>query len=39
MLSLGNAFGHDELREFDTRVRRGLALADDDPRGRPTCAS
>ena len=31
MLSLGNAFGHDELREFDTRVRRGLELADDDP--------
>ncbi len=31
MLSLGNAFGHDELREFDTRVRRGLGLADDDP--------
>ncbi|HEX6139210.1 MAG TPA: NAD-dependent DNA ligase LigA, partial [Candidatus Limnocylindria bacterium] len=31
MLSLGNAFGHDELREFDARVRRGLGLADDDP--------
>jgi DNA ligase (NAD+) len=31
MLSLGNAFGHDELREFDTRVRRGLGLADTDP--------
>jgi DNA ligase (NAD+) len=31
MLSLGNAFGHDELREFDARVRRGLALADDAP--------
>jgi DNA ligase (NAD+) len=31
MLSLGNAFGHDELREFDTRVRRGLALTDADP--------
>ena len=28
MLSLGNAFGHDELREFDARVRRGLGLAD-----------
>ena len=28
MLSLGNAFGHDELREFDTRVRRGLGLTD-----------
>jgi DNA ligase (NAD+) len=24
MLSLGNAFTHDELREFDARVRRGL---------------
>jgi len=31
MLSLGNAFGHDELREFDGRVRRGLGLADGDP--------
>jgi DNA ligase (NAD+) len=31
MLSLGNAFGHDELREFDVRVRRGLELAADDP--------
>jgi DNA ligase (NAD+) len=31
MLSLGNAFGHDELREFDTRVRRGLGLGDEDP--------
>jgi DNA ligase (NAD+) len=31
MLSLGNAFGHDELREFDARVRRGLGLGDDDP--------
>ena len=31
MLSLGNAFGHDELREFDTRVRRGLGLAEGDP--------
>jgi DNA ligase (NAD+) len=30
MLSLGNAFGHDELREFDARVRRGLGLADGD---------
>ncbi|OGO58306.1 MAG: hypothetical protein A2V85_16605 [Chloroflexi bacterium RBG_16_72_14] len=26
MLSLANAFSHDELRAFDTRVRRGLAL-------------
>ena len=31
MLSLGNVFGHDELREFDARVRRGLGLADGDP--------
>ncbi|MGH2455381.1 MAG: NAD-dependent DNA ligase LigA [Candidatus Limnocylindria bacterium] len=31
MLSLGNAFGHDELREFDVRVRRGLGLTDADP--------
>src|SRR4029079_8979040 len=27
MLSLSNAFSHDELRVFDTRVRRGLGLA------------
>jgi DNA ligase (NAD+) len=26
MLSLGNAFSHDELRAFDTRVRRTLGL-------------
>ncbi|MDQ3128351.1 MAG: NAD-dependent DNA ligase LigA [Chloroflexota bacterium] len=26
MLSLSNAFSHDELRGFDTRVRRGLGL-------------
>jgi DNA ligase (NAD+) len=26
MLSLANAFGHDELRAFDARVRRGLGL-------------
>ena len=31
MLSLGNVFGHDELREFDARVRRGLGLANGDP--------
>jgi DNA ligase (NAD+) len=31
MLSLGNAFGHDDLREFDTRVRRGLGRGQDDP--------
>ena len=30
MLSLGNAFGHDELREFDARVRRGLGLGEAD---------
>jgi DNA ligase (NAD+) len=27
MLSLANAFNHDELRAFDARVRRGLGLA------------
>ncbi|HEX7225242.1 MAG TPA: NAD-dependent DNA ligase LigA, partial [Candidatus Limnocylindria bacterium] len=31
MLSLGNVFSADELREWDTRVRRGLDRADDDP--------
>lgn len=31
MLSLGNAFGHDELREFDARVRKGLGLGPEDP--------
>ena len=31
MLSLGNVFGADELREFDTRVRRGLGRGADDP--------
>ena len=30
MLSLGNAFGHDELREFDARVRKGLGRGPDD---------
>jgi DNA ligase (NAD+) len=30
MLSLGNAFSHDELRAFDARVRRLLGLADDE---------
>ncbi len=30
MLSLGNAFGADELREFDARVRRGLGRTDED---------
>jgi hypothetical protein len=38
MLSLGNAFTHDELRAFDARVRRGLAyrLRRTPPR---TCAT
>ncbi|MGH2799759.1 MAG: NAD-dependent DNA ligase LigA, partial [Thermoleophilaceae bacterium] len=31
MLSLGNAFGEDELRDFDARVRRGLGLGVGDP--------
>jgi DNA ligase (NAD+) len=30
MLSLGNAFGHDELREFDARVRKGLGRSSED---------
>ncbi len=30
MLSLANAFDHDELRAFDARVRKGLGLADGD---------
>jgi DNA ligase (NAD+) len=30
MLSLSNAFSADELRAFDTRVRRGLGLGPDD---------
>lgn len=29
MLSLDNAFGHDELREFDKRVKRGLETEED----------
>jgi DNA ligase (NAD+) len=37
MLSLGNAFGHDDLREFDTRVRRGLGRGSDDPPVRYVC--
>lgn len=31
MLSLDNAYTEEELREFDGRVRRGLALPDDAP--------
>ncbi|MGH7730078.1 MAG: NAD-dependent DNA ligase LigA, partial [Candidatus Eiseniibacteriota bacterium] len=31
MLSLANAFGADELSEFDRRVRRSLGLTDADP--------
>ena len=30
MLSLANAFDHDELRAFDARVRKGLGLAEGD---------
>ena len=30
MLSLSNAFDSDELRAFDARVRKGLALAEED---------
>jgi DNA ligase (NAD+) len=37
MLSLGNAFGHDELREFDARVRRGLGLGEADPGVQYVC--
>ncbi|TMB54388.1 MAG: NAD-dependent DNA ligase LigA [Chloroflexi bacterium] len=37
MLSLGNAFGHDELREFDARVRRGLGIGDVDPGVQYVC--
>jgi DNA ligase (NAD+) len=37
MLSLGNAFGADELREFDVRVRRGLGRGEDDPPVRYMC--
>jgi DNA ligase (NAD+) len=36
MLSLSNAFSHDELRAFDARVRRGLGLRR-RRRPRPTC--
>ncbi len=37
MLSLGNSFNADELREFDTRVRRGLGLAEGAPAVRYVC--
>jgi DNA ligase (NAD+) len=37
MLSLGNSFGHDELREFDARVRRGLGLGEADRPVRYVC--
>ncbi len=33
MLSLGNAFSADELRDFDARVRRGLGRGADEPVG------
>ena len=37
MLSLGNSFTADELREFDTRVRRGLGRTDADAPVRYVC--
>ncbi len=37
MLSLGNSFNADELRDFDTRVRRGLGLTDADPPVQYVC--
>ena len=37
MLSLANAFGAEELREFDARVRRGLGLTEADPGVRYVC--
>ena len=41
MLSLANAFGHDELRAFDARVRKGLGLpaAPEDAGGSVTSPS
>ena len=38
MLSLSNAFSHDELRAFDVRVRRGLGLPPAPSRPR-SCAT
>jgi len=37
MLSLGNVFGADELRDFDARVRRGLGRGTDGPPVRYVC--
>jgi DNA ligase (NAD+) len=37
MLSLDNAYNEDDLRAFDERVRRGLALTADDPPPRYVC--
>jgi DNA ligase (NAD+) len=37
MLSLGNVFSADELRDFDARVRRGLGRGADDPPVRYVC--
>lgn len=37
MLSLGNAFGADELREFDVRVRRGLGRGPGDAPVKYVC--
>jgi DNA ligase (NAD+) len=31
MLSLGNAFSYEALRQFDARVRKGLQIGPDDP--------
>ena len=39
MLSLSNAFSHDELRAFDARVRRGLGLPPAPGAGARTCAT
>ena len=39
MLSLANAFSHDELRAFDTRVRRGLGLPPAPEEAPTSCAT